>query len=300
MCIRDSDRTWEERWVREEGYTKFIPEAVSGLLKKCNLGPQNIAKVGYPCLYVREHASMARRLGFEPGQIQKHMSDTLGDTGSAYPLILLVAALEDAATGDNIIVASFGSGSDALCFQTTDGLIGLQDKRKGVKHLLTSKKMLSSYGKYAAFRNVITVDRGPRGETVPWHQASLYWRNRREIVGLVGSRCKECGTPQYPRQRVCVNPACKAIDRMEDYRFSDKKGHVFTYAADNLAFSLNPPQIYAVVDFDGGGRFWFDMTDCEPDSLEAGMPVEMSFRRKFIDERRSIYSYCWKAIPARI
>ncbi len=293
------DRAWEDRWIREEGYTRFIPEAISGLSKQSNLGPENIARVGYPCLYVREHSAIAKRLGLEPGQVQTHLFDTLGDTGSAYPLILLVTALEDARPGDNIIIASFGSGSDALYFQTTDGLTGRQGKRKGVKKQLTQKQMLSSYEKYATFRNVITVDRGIRGETVPWHQASLYWRNRREIAGMVGSRCKECGTPQYPPQRVCVNPACKAIDKMEDYRFSDRKGRVFTYAADNLAFSLNPPQMYAVVDFEGGGRFWFDITDCQPDSLEVGMPVEMTFRRKFVDERRSIYSYCWKAVPVR-
>jgi 3-hydroxy-3-methylglutaryl CoA synthase len=293
------DRLWEDRWIREEGYAKFIPESISGLAKKCNLSPGDVAKAGYPCLSLRDHPGIAKRLGLEPGQVQAHLFDTVGDTGSAYPLILLVAALEDATPDDNIVVASFGSGSDALCFQATDGVTGIQDKRKGVKKLLAAKQMLTNYEKYATFRRVIEVGVGIRGESVPWQQASLYWRNRREIAGLVGTICKQCGTPQYPRQRICVNPDCKAIDDMKDYRFSDKKGHVFTYTADNLAFSLNPPQVYATVDFEGGGRFWYDMTDCEPYALEVGMPVEMNFRRKFVDERRGIYGYCWKAMPIR-
>ncbi len=294
------NRTGESRWIREEGYTKFIPEVILGLAKKCNLSPKDIAKVGYPCLFPREHADIGKGLGLEPGQVQKHMLDTIGDTGTAYPLILLVAALEDAKPKDNVVIASFGNGSDALYFQATEKITDMKGARRGVKQNLASKQMLTNYLKYATFRNIITVERGVRGETVPWEQISLAWRNRREILGLIGSRCKKCGTPQYPRQRVCVNPECKAIDEMEDYRFSDKRGHLFTYTEDSLVFSFNPPQIYAMVDFDGGGRFLYDITDCESGTLKVGMPVEMSFRRKFIDEKRGIYAYCWKARPVRV
>ncbi len=289
----------ESRWIRQEGYTKFIPEAISGLTRKYKLSPKDIAKVGYPCLYIREHADIGRHLGLESSQVQEHMLGTIGDTGTAYSLILLVAALEDANPGDNCVIASFGNGSDALCFQATEEIIDIKGKRRGVKGFLASKQMLNNYQKYATFRNIITVERGVRGETVPWQQVSLTWRNRREILGLVGCRCKKCGTPQYPRQRVCVNPNCKAIDEMEDYRFSDKRGHIFTYTEDSLVFSLNPPQIYALIDFDDGGRYWYDMADCESGTLKVGMSVGMSFRRKFIDERRGIYAYCWKAIPVR-
>jgi hydroxymethylglutaryl-CoA synthase len=96
-----------------------------------------------------------------------------------------------------------------------------------------------------------------------------------------------------------VNPSCKAIDEMEPYGFSDKRGHLFTYAEDRLTFSLNPPAIYGVIDFEWGGRNWFDLTDCESGELQVGMPVEMSFRRKFADEKRGTYAYFWKAIPLR-
>jgi len=293
------ERVWEDRWIRDEGYNKFIPEAVSGLAKKCNLNPKDVAKASYPCLYIRDHADIGKRLGLEPNQIQEHMLGTIGNSGTAYPSILLAAALEDAKPKNNIVVASFGNGSDALLFQATEKIIDIKDKRKGVKTHLASKKMLSNYEKYATFRNVITVEKGIRGETVPWEQMSLAWRNRRSLLGLVGSKCKKCGTPQFPYQRICVNPNCKAIDEMEDYQFSDKRGHLFTYTEDRLVFSLNPPQIYGLIDFEGGGRNWFDLTDCESGELKVGMPVEMSFRRKFIDEKRGTYGYFWKAIPLK-
>lgn len=86
---------------------------------------------------------------------------------------------------------------------------------------------------------------------------------------------------------------------MEDYRFSDKKGTLFTYTGDNLAANIDPPAIYGLVDFDGGGRFWFDLTDCDLDSVKVGMPVEMTFRRRYVDEDSGVYGYSWKAMPVR-
>jgi hydroxymethylglutaryl-CoA synthase len=294
------NRQWEDRWIRDEGYNKFIPEVVSGLAKKCNLSPKDVAKAAYPCLYAAAHPRLGKSLGLEPNQIQENMFATVGNTGSAYPLILLGAALEDANPRDNVVVASFGNGSDALLFQATEKLADTKDGGKGVKKLLESKKMLDNYAKYLTFRNVMEVDKGMgRGESTPWEQISLSWRYRRTLLGLVGSRCKKCGTPQFPYQMVCVNPNCNAIEEMEPYRFSDKKGHLFTYTADNLAFTYNPPAIYGMVDFEGGGRSWFDFTDCDLDDVKVDMLVGMSFRRKFVDEKRGNYGYFWKAVPVR-
>jgi len=296
--IERFEHVWEDRWIRDEAYGKFIPEAIMGLAKKCSLNPKDVAKACYPCLYLRDHAQRGKRLGIEPNQIQAHMLDTVGDSGNAYALILLVAALEDAGPNDSIVVASFGDGSDALLFQATEKVSGMKDKRKGVKQFLASKNSLTSYEKYAAFRNLIPADKGIRGETVPLEQKTLEWRNRKGLLALVGSRCKKCGTPQFPAQRVCVNPDCKTIDDMEEYRFSDRKGRLFTYTEDSLAFSINPPAIYGKIVFEGGGSNLFDITDCESGSAKVDMPVEMSFRRKFIDEARGTYSYFWKAVPA--
>jgi uncharacterized OB-fold protein len=86
---------------------------------------------------------------------------------------------------------------------------------------------------------------------------------------------------------------------MDTYRFSDKMGHLFTYTGDSLAPCPNPPAIYGVVAFDGGGRYNFDFTDCTLESLEVGMPVEMSFRRKYRDPHRGVHGYFWKATPIR-
>ena len=292
------DRVWEDRFVRDEGYTKFIPEAISGLLKKYGLGSKDIAKVVYPSLYLREHAAIGKKLGFEPQQIQQEMLTTVGDTGVAFPLMMFVAALDDAKPGDKILLASYGNGSDVLLFQVTQEIGKMRD-RKGVKKHLALKKELTNYEKYVTFRNIVPIEKGIRGDEIPIPQNSALWRDRKAVLALCGSRCKRCGTPQFPPQRVCVKPDCGATDEMEDYRFSDKKCHLFTYTGDSLAFTVNPPAIYGMMDFDGGGRYWFDLTDCDLDSLKVGMPLQMTFRRKYFNEARGFPFYFWKATPVR-
>jgi uncharacterized OB-fold protein len=86
---------------------------------------------------------------------------------------------------------------------------------------------------------------------------------------------------------------------MEDYLFSDKIGHIASFTGDMLAASLNPPAVYGQVEFEGGGKMMFDFTDCDLDELVTGIPVAMSFRRKYYDEKRDISGYFWKAVPIK-
>jgi len=293
------NRSWEDRWIRDEGFGKFISEAISGLMREHDLKPGDISKVAYPCLYVAAHAGIARKLGFEATQVQDHMFTTVGHAGTSYPLMLLVAALEDAKPGDKIIVASYGNGSDAIYLQVTDEIKKVRDRRAIKKHL-ASKKDLGLYEKYVTFRDVLNIDTGGRGEEIAPTQATILFRDRRMILGLCGCKCRKCGTPQYPPQEICANPTCGAVNEMDSYRFSDKTGRLFTYTGDVLAFSPSPPAIYGMVDFEGGGRWLFDLTDCELDAVEVGMPVEMSLRRKYHDGKRGVHVYFWKATPPRV
>jgi uncharacterized OB-fold protein len=86
---------------------------------------------------------------------------------------------------------------------------------------------------------------------------------------------------------------------MEDYPFSDKKGTILSYTGDMLAYSINPPAIYGLIDMEGGGRLFIDFTDCRLEELKVGMTMEMSFRRKYYDAFRGIHGYFWKAIPVK-
>ena len=180
---------------------------------------------------------------------------TVGYAGAADPMIHLIKALEESEPGQRVLTVGYGSGAEAVMFETTDRLAELKANRRGVSGNLSVKRELASYEKMIAWRGLLPLEKGIRGEIVAFTAVSDLWRNRRQILGLCGSRCKACGLPQYPIQRVCANPECGAIDQNEIYRFADKRGTLFTYTGDNLAYSPNPPAIYGIVEFDGGGRF---------------------------------------------
>lgn len=290
------EHMWEERFIRDAGYMRFIPEAVNGLVNKYKLNIKEFSRVIYACAFSGAHAALGKTLGLAPEQVQEPLLTTVGDTGVAQPLMMLVAALEDAKPGDKIMVVSFGQGCDAFYLTVTDKINGIKNK-KAIKRNLANKAPLGSYEKYLAFRRLMPVEIGIRGEEPVFTSFSIISRENREIYGMVGSLCKKCGTPAWPFQRICPNPDCGAIDQTEPYRFSDKLGNIFTYTSDFLAASIDPPSTYGFIDFEGGGRAGLDFTDCDPNNIKVGMPVELSFRIKFSDEKRAAVNYGWKAIP---
>jgi hydroxymethylglutaryl-CoA synthase len=292
------DRSWEERWIRDEGIEKFIPIAVKGLMQKYQLKTSYFDKIIYPCDYAATHRKVAKKLGFEDSQIQATLIEEVGDTGAAHPLVMFAKSLEEARPGERLLVVSFGNGCDALLFEVTEQINRLK-KRRAISGYEKRRFELPNYEKYLVFKGLCQADLGLRSEEDIWTRWSFLWRNRKTILGLMGSRCEKCGTPQYPPQRVCINPDCGAIDQMEDYAFSDKAGTIFNFTGDMLAASIDPPAMHGQVDFEGGGRYWFDFTDCTLDQLKVGMPVEMSFRKRYHDSRRDIRGYFWKAVPIK-
>ncbi len=292
------DRQWEDRWIRDLGFMQILPEAVSGLLKKTGLKISDFSKVVYPCHYGAARKGLNKKMGIAPEADQDNLQKQVGETGSPHALLMLIGALETANPGDKILLVSFGSGCDALYFEVTKNIKNLP-KRYGLSGSLANRADLDNYTKYLVWRDVLPGDAGLRSEEDMWTRWSQLWRKRREVLGLWGTRCKKCGTAQYPTQRVCVNPECGAAGEMEPYCFSDKKGKIASFTGDNLAASLNPPAIYGQVIFEQGGKYIFDFTDCALDSLSTGMTVEMSFRRKYRDRKRDIAGYFWKAVPVR-
>lgn len=292
----DWDYMWEERWVRDEGYAKIIPQAINGLLDKLDLTIDAFSHVVYPCFFEREHGAIAKKLKASKEQVHNNLHSECGETGAAHPLVLLVRALEKAKPGDKILVASFGQGCDAMAFEVTPAIKDLAPRR-GVLGSLKASHELDSYEKYLKFRGLIDVEMGIRAEGGGQTAMTALFRNRKAVLGLVGCRCRSCGTPQYPTMDLCVNPDCGAGHEMEDYGFAERRGRVVMYTGDMLAVSQEPPAIYGMVAFDGGGRCLMDFTDCALDDVKVGQPVRMSFRKRWYDKDRGYHGYFWKAVP---
>ncbi|MDY6825286.1 MAG: SDR family NAD(P)-dependent oxidoreductase [Thermodesulfobacteriota bacterium] len=293
---RRFDYFWEERWVRDEGFGKIIPEAVSGLLAKTGISGEQVDHFVFPCFFKKDRKKIAKLSGINPEVITDAMHEVCGDTGAAHPLLMLAGALEKAKPNDIIVVAGFGQGCDALCFQVTKNISKLPD-RSGVSGALENKLTIDNYAKFLVFRQIIEPDMGIRAEAPLQTAMTTLYRKRHMLLGLMGGKCKECGTPQFPKTEVCVNPDCGAMHSQEDYEFADKPAKVKSFTGDMLSVSVDPPNIYGMVEFENGGRFMADFTDCTLEEVKVGLPVQMVFRRRVKDPERGFSSYFWKAKP---
>lgn len=286
-------RIWEERFVLDEGYLKIMPKAVSAFLKQCGLTTSDFAKAVFYAPDVRSHNRMTRLLGFDAKtQVQSPMFGQVGNTGAAFGLMMLVAALEEAKPGDRIFFANYSDGVDIYALRVTDQIEKLRDKR-GIKRHLASKMMLPNYGKYLHYRNMLEweADLRPARRTA----LTILWREHKGILSLHGYKCKSCGGIQYPQRRICQY--CQTKDNFEDIRLSDKKGTLFTYSMDERAYELDLPKVISVIDIDGGGRFYTSLTDRDISKVEVGMTVEFTFRKLY--DALSIHNYFWKVRPVR-
>lgn len=288
-------RSWEDRFAIEEGLERILGDAIAGFMERQGLSVRDVGKVALYAPDGRRHAQLARQLGFAPEQVQDGMFGRLGNTGAAFVPMLLAATLEDAASGQLIVAASYGDGSDVLGFRAT-AQAGSGRRSQGVSGFLNSGQPLDSYETYARWRDVWVTDAASRRPQAQSPSVSALWREGDRNVRFYGATCNQCGFVQYPPQRVCVK--CQARDDSTPLRLSDRPGKVFTYSMDYLAGTTDTPLVIAVVDFDGGGRALCMMTDRELDEINIGMTVEMSFRKLRVVN--GIHNYYWKAVPQRV
>ena len=290
------DYTWEERWARDEGYAKIIPEAVNGLMEKLDIGMDEVDHLVFPCFFNAEHRKIAAMLGADKEKVADNLHDVCGETGTAHSLVMLCQVLESAQPGERILVAGFGQGANALCFTVTDNIADLP-ARNGVSGCLAHKKTIVNYPKFLKFRDLIQTEMGIRAEAPTQTAVTALWRKRHMLLGLVGGHCEACDTPQFPKTDICVNPECGALGSQKDCEFADRPARIKTFTADLLAVSVDPPHCYGMIQFEGGGRMMADFTDCAKDDLAVGLPMRMVFRKRTEDTARGFVNYFWKATP---
>ncbi len=269
------------------GYGRVLGEALKGVLARAKVSPEALATVILPTPSPRAPQTIVQALGLDAKrQLQDSFWTTLGDTGAAQPLLMLAAALERAKAGDLVLVAGYGDGADALLLRVTAPAAGAGPT---VSQQIEVKRTLPSYGRYARLRKLV------RKETVASDPSSavVMFRDRKELLPLYGGKCPRCGTVQFPKHRACIE--CAHPGGLEEVKLA-RRGRLFTFTNDYLFESPDPPTAHAVVDLEGGGRLYCQLTDCEPERVEIDMPLELTFRR--IHEGGGFNNYFWKARPA--
>lgn len=296
----DFDYTWEERWIRDEGLANIVPPCLNKALEKAGISAADVNHFILPSTIGRAVAGIARTVGIDGDAIVDNLAQNLGESGAAHASVMLLHTLETRVKpGEHVLLASFGQGCDAIVLKVTDALADYQAVG-GICAALENREAEDNYNKFLAFNDLVTLDKGMRAERDDYKTAlTVNYRKRDMLTGLVGGKCTQCGTLQFPRADICVNPQCKAIDSQEPHAFRDEPANILTWSADYLTYTADPPSHYGMITFTNGGRFMTDFTDVNVGDIEVGMAVRMMFRVKSFDRSRGFVRYFWKAVPVR-
>ncbi|MDQ1519629.1 MAG: hypothetical protein QOI55_702 [Actinomycetota bacterium] len=284
-------KVWEERF----GETKYVPlgeHAWKRALAGAGLDAADVTRVIVTSSHARAARALVARLGTEKEALADDLSTTVGFTGSAHPALLLASALEQASAGDVIALVTLADGADVLLFRVTDAIAGYGAARPVARQLEHGAPL--PYGKFLTWRGILPLE-PPRRPEPDRISASVTGRTEDYKYGFVGARDRDSGALHLPPAR--VSRVGGAQDDMEPAPMSDVQGTIAVITVDRIAYSPSPPIVFAVVDFDDGGRLPVELTDVDASELKMGDRVEMTFRRLFTAD--GIHNYFWKARPVR-
>jgi hydroxymethylglutaryl-CoA synthase len=280
-------RQWEDRF----GQASYLPpaqQAVEVVLKSAGVSREDIAVVVVAGQHERARGAVAKSLGAAASPV----SEAVGNPGAAQSAMLLAEALDTAGSGDLILLVTLADGADALLLRATPELERARDW-SAVAEMVTTGTRDIAYPTFLTWRGMLDREPprrpDPEPPSPPASARHVAWK-----FGFVAGACAACGTRHLPALQTCMS--CGHVADMEPVRLADTPGTVVTYTVDRLTYSLSPPVVAVVIDFDGGGRFQCELTDAAPDEVAIGDRVEMTFRR-FFQADNGIANYFWKARP---
>jgi uncharacterized OB-fold protein len=288
---------WEERWIRDEGIGKLVPQTIGALLQQAATSPAAIQHFIFPTVLPKLAESLAVKIGIAPNAVCTDFAGVVGETGAAHALLMLASVLDVAQPGETILLVTFGHGCDAILLQTTDALPALQNHAT-IAAQIAAGVTETSYQKFLSFKGEVAIDFGLRFEAEVRTQLSAQHRRGAEMAAFLAGRCTQCGCIQFPRAGVCANADCDSIGPQTPVSLLGEPAQVVSFTADWLSFKGAPPFCFGLVQFDNGARVLMEMVDFGTEQLKIGVPVRCVYRKKEIDTLRHYHSYFWKAAPA--
>ena len=204
----------------------------------------------------------------------------------------MLEELAGAEPGQTVVLVHLADGADALVLRTTPALQAWTPPRPVATQVAQGAPL--PYAKYLSWRGQLQPEPPRRPEPARVSSTAAH-RNEEWKFGFVGSRDRASGAMHLPPSRISMEGG--ALDDMEPVAMAEAGGTVVTFTVDRLAYSPSPPIVFAIVDFDGGGRYPVELTDVDADEVKVGSRVEMTFRRLFSAD--GIHDYFWKARPVR-
>lgn len=284
-------RAWEERFG-EVKYAPLVEEAWNAALKQAELSPDQVGRVIVTGMHSRAARAVSARLGTAKEALVDDRAATVGNTGSAHAALLLADTLDAAEPGQVIALVLLADGADVLLFRTTDAIASYTPARTVASQIANAADI--PYGKFLSWRGEAKLE-PPRRPEPDRISASVSGRTEDWKYGFVGSRDRSSGELHMPPAR--ISRVGDTVDDMQPAPMADVQGTIALLTVDRIAYSPSPPTVFAVVDWEGGGRLPVELTDVDAESLKMGDRVEMTFRKLFTSDE--IHNYFWKARPVR-
>ncbi|MCB0921465.1 MAG: hydroxymethylglutaryl-CoA synthase, partial [Actinobacteria bacterium] len=238
-------KQWEERFG-EYAYVPLAEQSVADALKAADLTMADVDHVIVTGLHTRAVAAARRAIGASPDTLAPDLTDQIGNTGTAHPALLLADVLDRATPNQTIAVVTLADGCSTHLLRTTDA-ITRRRPATSVRDRIAATRDDLSYGSFLTWRGQIHREPPRRPEPDrPAGPPSL--RGTAWKYGLFGSR-DENGFVHLPPARVSMGSG--EIDHMEMVRMADVRATIATFTVDRLAYSLSPPVVAAIIDFDG-------------------------------------------------
>lgn len=267
------------------GYVRLVSECILGLLQKANLNQSHISRIAVNGPDYRSYQSALAKAGFSQDFVKRSDAGhwlAHGDTGTTAPFSALAQVLMNSQPGDRVILAAYGNGNcDCLLLRVNGRINEMKSLSPGPK-ALASKIM--DYSQYLRLKGLLTDE-----SLNPYSSPALLWKEQKQNLLLMGTRCRQCSTFAYPRRRVCLK--CGSNDDFEDAGMG-RTGRIYTFSVERVFPSPGPTVCMAVADMEGGGRFYAQVADCEPGELKVGAPVELCLRK--LHDGGGYRNYYWK------
>jgi 3-hydroxy-3-methylglutaryl CoA synthase len=276
-------KLWEERFG-EIHYVALGKAAWADALKASGVDAADVGAVAVAATHARAVRGLTKGLGVEPAAVADDLTGTVGMTGAAHPGLLLSSLLEAASPGQVLALVVLADGADVFLFRATDA-VATQPPVRPIADQVDGGAPIP-YGTFLRWRGVLAVE-PPRRPEPARVSASAAARSSDWKFGFVATR-SDGGEVQLPPK---PGPGAEPLP------MADATGTVATFTVDRLAWSPSPPIVFAVVDFDGGGRLPVELTDVEAEDVAIGDRVELTFRR--LSTADGIHNYFWKARPLR-
>jgi len=277
-------KTWDEKFS-EISLVPLGVRAWNQALEAAGLTADDVQAAAVSAPLARVAKSMGGKL--DGVHVVDDLAATVGNTGAAQPALLLTALLEQAAPGQVVALVVLADGADVLLFRATEALGSYRPARTIAEQVAAGGPL--PYGKFLAWRGMLQVE-PPRRPEPGRISAVVAARNEDWKFGFVGSQEPETGVIHMPPARVSRDGL--HTDEMAPAPLADVQGTVVTFTIDRMAYSPSPPIVFAVVDFDGGGRLPVELTDLDASEAAIGQRVEMTFRKLFTAD--GIVNYFWK------